>query len=112
MLKLHPILSLSTLEENMVLIEGGEFDMGGESVFNNAKPIHKVKLDDYELCRYPVSQQLWLEVMGAYPERIKFQNPHRPVERVSWDEIQKEFLPALRKRTRDDSWCLPTEAHW
>ena len=111
MLQLHPTLSLSNLEKNMVLIEGGEFLMGSEK-YSSEKPIHKVKLDDYELCRYLVSQQLWKEVMGSDPEEIKFQNPHRPVERVSWDEIQDNFLPALREKTGDNSWCLPTEAQW
>ncbi len=95
----------------MVSIKGGEFLMGGER-YDDEQPIHKVKLDDYELCRYPVSQQLWLDVMQAYLEELYFQNPHRPVEDVSWDDIQTKFLPALREKTRDNSWCLPTEAQW
>ncbi|MEM7510934.1 MAG: SUMF1/EgtB/PvdO family nonheme iron enzyme [Bacteroidota bacterium] len=109
--QLADVLCLSNLERHMVSIKGGEFLMGGER-YDNEQPIHKVKLDDYELCRYPVSQQLWLDVMEAYPEELYFQNPHRPVEDVSWDDIQTNFLPALREKTRDNSWCLPTEAQW
>ncbi|MEM8900913.1 MAG: formylglycine-generating enzyme family protein [Bacteroidota bacterium] len=102
MLQLHPTLSLSTLEENMVPIKGGIMEIQGVNI----------QLDDFELCRYPVSQQLWYDVMGAYPERIKFQNPHRPVEGVSWNDIQIKFLPVLRDKTREGIWCLPTEAQW
>ncbi len=111
MLKLHPTLSLSTLEENMISIQGGEFLMGSEE-YDDEKPIHKVKLDNFELCRYPVSQQLWKDVMESDPEELYFQNPHRPVEDVSWDDIQTNFLPALREKTGSNSWCLPTEAQW
>lgn len=85
--------------------------MGGE-VYNNENPIHSVQLDDYELCRYPVSQQLWCDVIGDFPEKIKFRNPHRPVERVSWDEIQDKFLPALKEKTENKNWRLPSEAQW
>ena len=96
----------------MVPIEGGGFDMGGESVLKSAMPIHKVRLDDFFLCRYPVSQQLWEEVMGENPEKLNFENRHRPVEGVSWNDITQEFLPRLREKTRGKSYCLPTEAQW
>jgi formylglycine-generating enzyme required for sulfatase activity len=69
MLHLPETLSLANLEENMIFIEGEVFEMGGESFMDDAKPIHKVQLSDFELCRYPVSQQLWKEVMGENPER-------------------------------------------
>ena len=92
MLKLAPTLSLNTLEDHMVFIKGGIFEMGGESVLDNAKPIHKVQLDDFEICRYPVSQQLWYDVMGKNPEELKFENRLRPVERISWEDIQEDFF--------------------
>ena len=112
MLQLPPPLSLSTLSQHMVPITGGIFEMGGESVLDNAKPIHKVQLDDFEICRYPVSQQLWCDVMGKNPKELKFENRHRPVERISWDDIQEDFLPILREKTQDPSYCLPSEAQW
>ena len=71
-----------------------------------------IQLDDFELCRFLVSQQFWFEVMEQHSEKLYFQNPHRPVERVSWDDIQNEFLPTLREKTGNNSWCLPTEAQW
>ena len=112
MLKLHPSLSLKTLESHMVQVEGGTFEMGGESGLLSAKPIHTVRLDNFEICRYPVNQQLWYEVMGGNPVELRFENRNRPVERISWGDINGQFLPALRKKSGDDSYCLPTEAQW
>ena len=86
--------------------------MGGESGAWSAKPIHKVRLDDFHLCRYPASQQLWKEVMSENPEKLWFENPHRPVEGVSWDEITRHFLPRLHEKTGDKTYYLPTEAQW
>ena len=37
---------------------------------------------------------------------------NRPVERVSWEDINNQFLPALRENTGGNSYCLPTEAQW
>ena len=106
-------LSLATLHTHMIPIEGGEFDMGGESWLNDAKPIHRVRLDGFALCRYPVTQRLWREVVGPGPyyfwgagrpgeegfwgDAVGFFNPlggepsyfrgaDRPVEQVSWDD--------------------------
>ncbi|MEL6673566.1 MAG: SUMF1/EgtB/PvdO family nonheme iron enzyme [Bacteroidota bacterium] len=94
----------------MIHIPGGTFMMGGENVPDNAKPEHLVSLDEFSLCRFPVSQRLWEEVIGREPS--SFQNPSRPVEGISWNEITKEFLPALHKKTGYENYCLPTQAHW
>ena len=112
MLQLQETLCLANLDQNMVRVEGGTFDMGGESSWASAKPIHTVRLDNFEICRYPVSQQLWYEVMGENPEELKFENRNRPAERVSWEDINNQFLPALRENTGGNSYCLPTEAQW
>ncbi len=99
-------LCLANLAQHMLPIEGGVFERGSD------ESIHTIQLDNFELCRYPVSQQLWYEVMGKTPDELYFQNPHRPVERVSWDDISQEFLPALREKTGIPDYCLPTEAQW
>jgi len=112
MLALAQPLNLANLNQHMVYVQGGTFEMGGESWNNNAKPVHPVQLSDFELCRYPVSQQLWQEVMGDNPEELKFENRHRPVEPVSWNDITQHFLPRLREKTGDNTYCLPTEAQW
>ncbi|TAE51931.1 MAG: formylglycine-generating enzyme family protein [Bacteroidetes bacterium] len=77
-------LSLATLDQHMVRIEGGSFEMGGESISDDAKPVHRVRLNSFALCRYPVTQALWREVMGADPEELYFTGGDRPVEKVHW----------------------------
>ncbi len=99
---LHPTLSLSNLEDHMVPVEGGIMEIQWVNI----------QLDDFALCRFQVSQQLWKDVLGRYPKETHFQNPTRPAEMISWNDIQDTFLPALREQTGNDSWCLPTEAQW
>ena len=41
-----------------------------------------------------------------------FQHPHRPVEKVSWEDITNKFLPRLGEKTGKSAYCLPTEAEW
>ncbi|MDX1908242.1 MAG: formylglycine-generating enzyme family protein [Bacteroidia bacterium] len=109
---LNPSLSLATLDQHMVRIEGGSFEMGSDSEESNAneKPIHTVRLDTFALCRYPVTQGLWREVMGADPERLCFTGADRPVEDVSWDDCQV-FIQSLNALT-GLHYRLPTEAEW
>ncbi|TAE51932.1 MAG: formylglycine-generating enzyme family protein [Bacteroidetes bacterium] len=74
MVAMNP-LSLTTLAHHMVPVEGGTFQMDED---------YPVTLSDYLLCRYPVTQTLWREVMGADPEGLYFTGTDRPVERVHW----------------------------
>ena len=106
MLTLHSPLSLENLESHMVFVEGGEFELG----FRSQRRI--VRIVDFEICRFQVSQKLWYEVMGENAERLKFKNPLSPIDWVSWDDIHKDFLPALREKTGNKSYCLPTEPQW
>jgi formylglycine-generating enzyme required for sulfatase activity len=71
---------------------------------------HEVELTQgFWLFDTPCTQALWQEVMGTNPSRFKGAN--RPVEQVSWDDIQ-EFLRALNARLPDLDLRLPTEAQW
>lgn len=84
MIQTHTPLTLEMLEDHMVFVEGGEFMMGGESGHEDSKPSYPVHLDNFCLCRYPVTQTLWKAVMDTDPEELAFPHPQRPVERVSW----------------------------
>ncbi|MCK6691577.1 MAG: formylglycine-generating enzyme family protein [Thermoanaerobaculia bacterium] len=94
-------------------VPGGEFRMGSDDNDKDAedreKPAHRVTVDDFYLGEFPVTQDLWVAVMGENPSRFK--GPRRPVENVSWNRIVDDFLPALRKKTGQD-YRLPTEAEW
>jgi len=102
----------------MIAIPGGTFDMGGESWDNERSlPIHPVELSDFRMGQHPVTQALWLAVMGEENNPCYFKGLTRPVESVSWEQIDREFLPRLNEMTKDKRpagtvYRLPTEAEW
>lgn len=96
MIQPHIPLTLDTLEDHMIFVEGGEFRMGGESGYEDSKPEHLVHLDNFYLCRYPVTQALWKTVMDTNPEELAFPHPQRPVEGISWYDAV-EFCNRLSK---------------
>ncbi|MCC6280816.1 MAG: SUMF1/EgtB/PvdO family nonheme iron enzyme [Saprospiraceae bacterium] len=99
--------------ESMVPIKGGTFEMGDlfEEGEAREKPVHKVTLYDFMMCKYPVTQGLWKAVMGADNNPSHFKGDDMlPVENVSWD-IAQEFIEVLNKKS-GASYRLPTEAEW
>ena len=84
----------------MVFVKGGTFKMGSK---------FEATLSNYEIGKYPVTQKLWKDVMGANPSL--FNGDDLPVERVSWDDCQ-EFLKKLNARYPGQNYRLPTEAEW
>ena len=108
----HP--SINKLQEDMVFVEGGAFMMGatkeqGDSAKKDEKPVHKVVLSDFYICKYEVTQSLWEDVMGSNPGRF-FGDENSPVEKVSWFDCQK-FIVKLNQIT-GKQYRLPTEAEW
>ncbi|MFZ4699460.1 MAG: SUMF1/EgtB/PvdO family nonheme iron enzyme [Candidatus Methylumidiphilus sp.] len=95
-------------------IPPGRFMMGspeGEpGRYDDEGPQHLVTISQgYWLFDTPCTQALWEAVLpGDKPSR--FPDPDRPVERVSWDDIQQRFLPALNERI--PGFILPNEAQW
>jgi formylglycine-generating enzyme required for sulfatase activity len=109
---------LGPLSFRLLPVPGGSFRMGSRAddpeADDDEKPDHEVRVSDFYLGEYPVTQDLWLEVMGENP--AYFQGPRRPVERVSWDDTQ-DFIQKLNTRTKEGrpaghTYCLPTEAEW
>lgn len=102
---------LSTLDpfhDLMVKIEGGVFRMGSNKL-GEEKPIHVVNMDNFHLCRCPVTQMQWQIVMGNNPSQFQYCNDC-PVEQVTWLEVQ-EFLKRLNQKS-GKNYRLPTEAEW
>ena len=98
---------------DMVYVEGGTFMMGataeqGNDADGDEKPAHRVSLDSYYIGKYPVTQRLWVAVMGNNPSYFK--GDKLPVECVSWNKVQ-DFLKKLNAMT-GKSFRLPTEAEW
>ncbi len=97
----------------MVFVKGGTFKMGSND-YDNEKPIHTVTVNDFYIGKYEVTQKEWEEVMRNNPSGFKGAN--RPVENVSWNDIQ-EFLKKLNEKSAKGGhagkkYRLPTEAEW
>jgi len=107
----------------MVLIPGGEFQMGNDAAVD-AQPVHKVSVDSFYMDRCEVSQSLYEEIMGANPSRRKGET--NPVERVRWLDaikfcnarsVREGLEPCYNLETKScrfdaDGYRLPTEAEW
>jgi formylglycine-generating enzyme required for sulfatase activity len=93
-----------------VLIAPGMFQMGSDARDSDEKPVHEVTLTKgFYLQATEVTQAQWQAVMGTNPSYLK--GPERPVERVSWDDVQ-EFVRKLNAKEKDTRYRLPTEAEW
>jgi sulfatase modifying factor 1 len=81
------------------------------------EPVHQVCLDGFWMGKYEVTQAQWRKIMGNNPSN--FQGDTRPVERVSWNDVQT-FLQTLNKKSGKNpplplpggEFRLPTEAEW
>ena len=105
--------------DNMVAVEGGTFRMGAQSSNSSSAnydsgadrdefPVHSVRLSDYHIGKYEVTQEEWEAVMGNNPSYFKGEN--KPVECVSWNDCQ-EFIKKLNELT-GLQFRLLTEAEW
>ena len=97
----------------MVFVKGGTFTMGatpeqGKVAHKDEKPAHSVTVSDFYIGKYGVTQAQWEAVMGKNPSCFK--GNIRPVENVSWNDIQ-EFIEKLNAKT-GKKYRLPTEAEW
>ncbi len=99
--------TVKSVSFDMKAVEGGTFQMGSNEN-SDEKPIHSVTVHSYNMGKYEVTQKLWKAVMDNNPSHFKGDN--RPVEQVSWDDIQK-FLKKLNKMT-SKNYRLPTETEW
>lgn len=83
--------------------------------YDDEGPQHHVTLSrGYWLGETPVTQALWVAVMGKNPSRFRGERQEdleRPVEQVSWADCQV-FLERLNQRVDGLFARLPTEAEW
>ncbi|WP_291529435.1 bifunctional serine/threonine-protein kinase/formylglycine-generating enzyme family protein, partial [Bacteroides sp. UBA939] len=100
--------AIANAEPEMVYVQGGAFQMGSESGFDNEKPVHQVTVSSFYIGKYEVTQAQWRSVMGTNPSHFKGDN--LPVESVSWTEA-REFASRLSTAT-GKRYRLPTEAEW
>jgi formylglycine-generating enzyme required for sulfatase activity len=106
--------TLGEVTQRLRWIPPGRFMMGspdGEpGRLDREGPQHKVYITlGFWLADTPCTQALWEAVMGNNPSR--FNSPRRPVERVSWNDVQT-FLHTINAKIPGLDLCLPTEAQW
>jgi len=105
----------------LMLIPAGEFVMGAPPEEprsrDSERPQHRVRLSQFLLGRYPVTQAQWRVVAGydqntreLNAEPSSFKGDNLPVEGVSWEDAQ-EFCQRLSDQTGKD-YRLPSEAQW
>ncbi len=109
----------------MVYIPGNSFLMGSPQtergdLTRSEKPQHQVKLKEFLIGKYPVTQAQWQAIsklpkinleMPPAPSHFRDDNfPNLPVERVSWYEAV-EFCQRLSQLTGKD-YRLPSESQW
>jgi len=97
------------LEDDMIDVE-----------FDNNSSAYKAIVDEisskkdlttsFRISKYQVTQDLWQSIMGNNLSRFQTDKKN-PVECVSWNDIKKEFLKKLNKKT-GKNYRLPTEAEW
>ncbi len=94
----------NALGMSFVRIPAGTFEMG-------LSARHTVTISQaFYLGVHTVTQGQWEAVMGDNPSSFKGKN--RPVEQVSWRDVQ-EFIRRLKaQEDGGDGYRLPTEAEW
>lgn len=102
----------------MIFVKGGPFIMGGDDqVDDGGDPHlriadecpHAVRVKDFYIGKYEVTQEDWTEIMGTNPSKFS-DCTYCPVEQVSWDDIQ-EFIQSLNMK-KGETFRLPTEEEW
>ena len=110
----------------MVLVEGGTFNMGRKAFLSDESPVHEVRVSSFYMGKYQLSQKEWQEVMGENPS--KFKGDDLPVEQVTWynavDYCNKRSLKeglspcysgsgaGITCNWNANGYRLPTEAEW
>ena len=92
----------------MVNVSGGKFYLGDDTSMVDRRPGHVVKLDDFLMSAYEVTQKQWRAIMDYNPS--SYQCEDCPVNNVDYQEVQ-EFIGRLN-RVLSTNYRLPTEAEW
>ena len=109
-----PDTTTNSIGMEFILIPSGSFRMGGDKRLEQAEdhetPRHIVKISNaFFMGKYEVTQMQWSEMMNHNPS--EFIDNTRPVERVSWNDVQV-FIQKLNTKEKIDKYHLPTEAEW
>lgn len=100
-----------------IRIDGGWFTMGGDEGQDDEKPLHRVRVDRFDIADAPVTRAeyaAFLDATGHEPPRDwalpAYAAPDLPVVGVSW--IDAVAFCAWQTRVQGRELRLPTEAEW
>jgi formylglycine-generating enzyme required for sulfatase activity len=88
----NPFNTETSIFKNFVFVKGGSFNMGNTFTekIDAPHPVKRVKVSDFYISKYEVTQKEWEEIMGYNPcERSPFTQSlaeDLPVHHVSWLE--------------------------
>ncbi len=100
---------INSIGMKFVRIKPGSFMMGSVQGDAEEMPAHKVTITKpFYMGVHEVTQKQWQDIMGDNPS--EFKNPDKPVENVSWNDVQI-FIKKLSKKEKIH-YRLPTEAEW
>ncbi len=105
----------------MVVVPAGSFEMGSpkeeEGRYVNEGPQRTVKISrPFTIGKFEVTFEEWDACVadGGCKHKSEYSDQGRgrqPVMNVSWDDITKEYIPWLNRKT-GKNYRLPTEAEW
>ena len=100
------------IELVMVRISGGRFSMGStsEEGYDSERPQHQVKVSDFWMGQFPVTQAQYEAVICYNPSTFPANGSNRPVETVSWNKAI-DFCQRLSELAGQE-FRLPSEAEW
>ncbi|MFO7707332.1 MAG: SUMF1/EgtB/PvdO family nonheme iron enzyme [Desulfobacterales bacterium] len=96
-----------------VCVPGGVYPRGDlfGNGWENELPVREVRVADFHIGRYPVTQGQWRRVMPENPSRFQKGDDY-PVEQVSWFDTA-EFIRRLNSMTTAGRVLdLPSEEQW
>lgn len=118
--------TVSEVKLEMVLIEGGTFEMGGNQEGTMDKPVHKVDVSSFYMSKYEVTNKEYKKYKPSHSGY--WSNDDYPVETVSWydavdycnwrsvkEGFEKCYSGGGYSTVLDISkngYRLPTEAEW
>ena len=109
--------AISSILDNMVLVDGGTFTMGNTEEMTDylteqdslSANTHEVELDNYYICKFEVTQKQWRAFLLT-DGRCIADGDNIAMDMLSWEDA-KTFADTLAAKTRLQ-FSLPSEAQW